>query len=71
MDRAVRILQKERTRTFTFFGIGLVCFHLSAIILSLLLHHLHSSIPVTGASCTPPFPSQVRPCVRPCALERA
>lgn len=47
MDRAVRILQRERTRTFAFFGVGLVCFHVSAILLSLLIHHLHSSLPVT------------------------
>lgn len=47
MDRAVREMSDERRVTFTFFGVGLTCFHITAILYALLMLHTAAATFVT------------------------
>lgn len=47
MDKAVREMADERQVTFTFFGIGLMCFHVTAILYAILMLGTSSAVFVT------------------------
>mmetsp|Transcript_24696 Transcript_24696/g.43896 ORF Transcript_24696/g.43896 Transcript_24696/m.43896 type:complete len:241 (+) Transcript_24696:280-1002(+) len=47
MGDAIAVLKNERQIAFTFFGVGMMCFHVSAIFFSLIMYHTVESALVT------------------------